>query len=269
MALSLLSLAPMISAGVKKGRSHKSRSRLLDENIKFEGNSSSNQNSGQTGLVQFFNRQSLVARLKPSKDRNYKAALADFLEATAGSMRTGAGLLQALKEAQGRTEACESLNSEVSEIVHLIESGMTASKALIRWQKMRWQKACGPSCVSKAAIALTFESGSNQARGIDNVAAGIRAELGHYEEVQALSAQARISGLVIALMPIGFLAIVLISDPGVLSFLFTQPLGWVCLVLGVGLDVLGAVWMKRILNKALGPVETSGKKNWILTGAGL
>ena len=37
-----------------------------------------------------------------------------------------------------------------------------------------------------------------------------------------------------------------VADPATLAFFVNEPIGVLCLVVGVGLDVAGFVWMRRI-----------------------
>ena len=44
-----------------------------------------------------------------------------------------------------------------------------------------------------------------------------------------------------------FLAVFGLTDPGSLGVLVTSPLGWVCLLAGIGLDGIGFWWMRRLV----------------------
>ncbi len=55
------------------------------------------------------------------------------------------------------------------------------------------------------------------------------------------------SALVVGVAPIAYLAFASAVDPGASAVLVTTPLGRICLVTGLGLDALGALWMRRIV----------------------
>ena len=65
-----------------------------------------------------------------------------------------------------------------------------------------------------AALALAAETGGASARAVDGVAETIRGRLAVGAEVRALSAQARLSALVIVLAPLAFSALAVASDGG-------------------------------------------------------
>ena len=51
----------------------------------------------------------------------------------------------------------------------------------------------------------------------------------------------------VAAAPVAFLAVFGLTDPGSLGVLVTSPLGWVCLLAGIGLDGIGFWWMRRLV----------------------
>ena len=68
--------------------------------------------------------------------------------------------------------------------------------------------------------------------------------------MRALATQARTSAAVLAIAPLAFTVLVSTIEPRAVGFLITTPLGLVCLVLGLGLEALGAVWMNQITRRA-------------------
>ena len=64
-------------------------------------------------------------------------------------------------------------------------------------------------------------------------------------EVRALASQARTSAVVLVAAPLMFALVVGVVDDQVGRFL-VSPAGLVCVVVGLGLDAAGAVWMDRL-----------------------
>ena len=54
----------------------------------------------------------------------------------------------------------------------------------------------------------------------------------------------------LAVAPLAFAGLVSTIEPGAVAFLVTSPLGAICLVVGLGLEALGAAWMNRITRSA-------------------
>lgn len=173
--------------------------------------------------------------------RAVEAALPEALETMARALRSGAGARRALTDVASATTG--RLGVELDRVVDDLAVGRSYEEALAAFER-RWDQP-GVS-LAVAALLLGVEAGGGQARALDGVAEGIRARLAMAAEVHALASQARYSALVIALAPIAFAVLAAGADGGAASFLFTTPLGLVCLVAGLGLDGIGALWMHRI-----------------------
>ena len=174
-------------------------------------------------------------------DRRLEAALPEALEAVARALRGGASLRGALGEAGQATPG--RLGDELGAVVTSSAAGVPLVQALDRWA------TCHPLPAVRlgvAALALAAETGGASARAVDGVAETVRGRLAVAAEVRALSAQARLSALVIVLAPLAFSVLAAASDDGTTDFLFRSPAGLVCLVAGLGLDGLAALWMQRL-----------------------
>jgi Flp pilus assembly protein TadB len=135
------------------------------------------------------------------------------------------------------------LGHDLREVVRATAGGVPFVVALDAWPSR-----CPTAGVrlAVAALALSAESGGAAARAVDGVAATLRANLAVAGEVRAQAAQARLSGLVIALAPLGFGALAAGTDARTAHFLLRSTLGSLCLAGGLALDGLAAWWMHRI-----------------------
>jgi len=163
------------------------------------------------------------------------------LEATARGLRSGASLRQALEEAAATTNGA--LTGDLALVAAGLRQGRPVAEVLDGWAQSR---PLPPVRLAVAALALGSETGGAQARAVDGVAATIRAGLAVAGEVRALSSQARLSGLVIALAPLGFAGLSAAVDERTASFLFGSPVGIACLAVGLLLDGVAMVWMNRL-----------------------
>ena len=81
-------------------------------------------------------------------------------------------------------------------------------------------------------------------------------------EARSLSAQARLSAVVVGAAPLGYLAFSALVDPAAVTALVDTGVGRVCLVLGLGLEALAGLWIRRIL--ALGGMSSPMAPSWLL-----
>lgn len=174
-------------------------------------------------------------------DRLVEDGLPDALESIARSLRSGASLRQAIDET---AETCPGLlGRDIATVSCDVDQGRVLSDALDDWGRRRELPGVR---LAVSALALGAETGGAHARAIDGVAATVRSRQGVNREVRALSSQARLSGIVIILAPLGFSALAAATDERTAGFLLGTPFGLVCLVVGLALDGAAAVWMSRL-----------------------
>lgn len=170
-----------------------------------------------------------------------EAGLPLALEAMARTLRTGGSLRQAVAEAAA--SAPPALADDLSVVAGAVAHGAPLAVALERWTETRPSPGVR---LAAAALTLGAETGGAQAKAIDGVARTIRERLGAAAEVKAQATQARVSAAVIALSPLAFGVLSTASDSRTATFLFRTTPGLVLLSAGLGLDVLGTVWMTRL-----------------------
>ena len=175
------------------------------------------------------------------RDRRLEGRLPEALEGVARGLRSGASLRLALGEAAGAVTGA--LAGDLRAVVAAAEGGAPLARALDGWVDRRPLPGVR---LAVATLGLGAETGGAQARALDGVAETLRGRLAVAAEVRALSSQARLSGLVIALAPVVFCGLATATDARTAQFLFRTPLGLGCLVLGLGLDACAAVWMVRL-----------------------
>ena len=97
------------------------------------------------------------------------------------------------------------------------------------------------------ALAVATTMGGRSADAIDGLATSLRHRLDAEAEARALSAQARLSAVVVGAAPLGYVVFAGVVDPTSVTALVGTGVGRVCLVLGLGCEALAAVWIRRIL----------------------
>ncbi|RJX34826.1 MAG: hypothetical protein C4525_05180 [Desulfarculus sp.] len=98
------------------------------------------------------------------------------------------------------------------------------------------------------AVALQRETGGNLAEILDNMGYIIRQRYSLMRQVKALSAEGRISALILSLMPPGLLLVLWFVSPGYISLLFEHPLGRTLLMVGGGFQLCGILVIRKLVN---------------------
>jgi tight adherence protein B len=164
------------------------------------------------------------------------------LERLASALRAGAAPAPAFIEVADA--APEPLASDLRAPASEVRHGAPLATAVDRWAARR--DASPAVRLTGAALGLGIEAGGEVARSIDRVAATLRERREVQAEVHALATQARASSGVLACAPLGFTALIASIEPTTVRFLLTTPIGLLCLVAGLVLEVAGTAWMARI-----------------------
>jgi len=98
------------------------------------------------------------------------------------------------------------------------------------------------------ATILQRETGGNLVEVLEGTAAVIRDRFRILGDVRTLTAQARLSGMVLTVLPLVMAGIILTVAPDYLKGLMADPLGRYLIGLAVSLQVIGFFVMRRIVD---------------------
>lgn len=194
--------------------------------------------------------EGVVARLEqlqPARRRRRRdAQLPDALDRLASSLRGGRAVGPALVALAD--DVPDPLGRELGMVASSLAHGAPVATALAAWAGA---PGSSPDVrLVAAALTLGADAGGEVARAVDRIAATLRERRELQAEVQSLATQARASAGVLAVAPLAFTGLVATIEPAAVGFLVTTPIGWACLVTGLGLQALGATWMARITGRA-------------------
>lgn len=149
-----------------------------------------------------------------------------------------------LKEAfeAARNETQEPLKDELDRALKEIECGVGVDTALISFLE---RNRSGALKVAVHAMLICRETGGNLAPVLERTAELIRSRLLLQGEISALTSQQRTTALVISLVPVGFLVLTQVFNPGYLNYLFT-PLGTLLLLYSVGSIAIGFLVLRKM-----------------------
>jgi tight adherence protein B len=98
------------------------------------------------------------------------------------------------------------------------------------------------------AILIQREVGGNLAEVLDNLASVIRARFTIRRQLRVYTAQGRMSGYVLAALPIIVGGIIYLLNPEYGALMFTHPLGRFFLGLAATMQIIGYLWIRKIIN---------------------
>jgi tight adherence protein B len=181
-------------------------------------------------------------RRRSLADRSRQEQLPDAAAALAAGLRAGLSLPQAL--AYARDEAAPPLAADLSELVGAVELGTPVGEALAAWAD-----AIGSDDARLIAGVLDVHrrSGGDLPAVLDGVVATLRERRAAIREVRALTAQARLSGLILGTLPIGFFGFLLLTSRTEMLAAISTPLGRTAVAVGIALELAAFLWIRRLL----------------------
>lgn len=98
------------------------------------------------------------------------------------------------------------------------------------------------------AILVQREVGGNLAEILDKIAETMRARFSLKRQVRVYTAQGRMSGYTLAALPIIVGGVITLINPAYMESLFNETLGHALLAGAAGLQGIGFVWIRKIVN---------------------
>lgn len=162
----------------------------------------------------------------------------DTVQLMAGGLRAGHGLSRTV--AAVANDAASPTSEELARVVNETRLGRSLADSMaVTAQRMQ-----SPDFEWVAqAIAINQETGGNLAEVLDQVGKTIRQRNEIRRQVKALSAEGRLSAVVLVTLPIAVFLFLALVQPNYVSVFFTTVFGIVALVVSVILLIIGAIWV--------------------------
>ncbi len=185
----------------------------------------------------------VVARLGRRRERRRaEEQLADAVAAVSAGLRAGLSLPQAL--AHARDEGQPPLKSTLTRLVGRIDIGSSVGEALAEWAE---EVDSEDARLIVGVLDLHRRSGGDLPAVLDGLVGTLRERRAAHREVRALTAQARLSGVILGTLPVGFFAFLLLTSSREMLEAIGTPLGRTALAIGLGLEALAFIWIRRLL----------------------
>jgi tight adherence protein B len=170
-------------------------------------------------------------------------ALPDAMQMLAGSLSAGYSLPQAIDNVAheaGGTLGMEMNRALLESRLGLpLEDTLEAAAQRMQSKDFHWVVM---------AIRINRQVGGNLGEVLTNVGKTLRERERLRRQVKTLSAEGRLSAWILGILPFGIAFFVVLRNPGYLEPLYTTPIGWVMIGIGVLLYLMGVIWMRNLVN---------------------
>ena len=169
--------------------------------------------------------------------------LGDMLTMVANALRAGFSFMQAFELIAREMDA--PIGREVQKIVNEVNVGATLDTALENMQK-RVESPDFELVVT--AVLIQRQVGGNLAQILDTISGTIQERIRMRREVMALTAQGRMSGVVLALLPIALGAFLCTVSPDYMRPLFEETTGRIAIGVAIVMEIIGYVVIRKIVD---------------------
>jgi tight adherence protein B len=159
-----------------------------------------------------------LGRRRSSRLNAFNKQLPDTITLIANALRAGSSFLQAIEMVV--REAQPPITTEFSRVVREVNLGLAFDAAL---ENMVRRVRSDDLELMTTAITIQHQVGGNLAEILDSIAFTIRERVRIKGEIKTLTSQQRMSGYVVAALPIGLIAFLMVIAPGFMQPMFQKP----------------------------------------------
>ena len=173
----------------------------------------------------------------------FERQLGDALMVLSNGLRAGLSFQQALHSVA--RDLPDPIGAEFRMVGRELQMGVDIDESLT---KVATRMKSKDMALLTTAISVQLQVGGNLADILDTISKTIRERLSIRRNIRSLTAQGRISGMVIGFLPVGLLVLLSFINPGYVAPFFTTTVGYVMLGIGVVLEVLGFLVINKIVD---------------------
>ncbi len=181
-------------------------------------------------------------RLHGNRAARIEKQLSEALALQANVLRAGQSLSRSLVILSEETKP--PLSEELARLLREVEFGHPMEAALERFAARIPSKDLE---MWVTAMLVHRQTGGNLAGVMDSSARRVSQRLQLRSEIRAMTAQGRLSGLVVAIAPLAFFFLLSMGSREQMEFLFSSAPGLAILLAGLSMNVVGMLWIRHSL----------------------
>jgi len=185
----------------------------------------------------------MVQRSRSKQQQLFNKQLGESLTIMSNCMRSGYSFQQAMHSIS--KEMQPPVSTEFGRVVREINYGATLEQAL---NNMSQRVNSKDFDLLISAVITSAQVGANLSEILDTISETITDRIRLREEVRVFSAQGRMSGIIIGLLPVFVILFLMILNPTYLTDFVNHPIGKLLLIASVFLEVIGFILINRIVD---------------------
>lgn len=185
----------------------------------------------------------IVKRIKQKRIQRFNSQIGDSLVVMSNSLRAGFSFLQAMELVS--REMPYPISVEFSRTLREMNLGTPTEEALLSLTNRIESEDLD---LVITAVLIQRQVGGNLSEVLDGISHTIRERIRIKGEIRTLTAQGRISGIIVGVLPLAIGLVLSVINPKYIGSLFTDPVGWALLTVGAISMTIGAALIKKIVD---------------------
>ncbi|MBM3190772.1 MAG: hypothetical protein FJZ90_18890 [Chloroflexi bacterium] len=177
------------------------------------------------------------------RQQAFTEQLPDVLTLLVSALRAGFGISQVLQAVIEQLP--EPASKEFEQVMRMVALGLPVTRAL---NEMVERIGTGEAELMVTAINIQYDLGGNLAQTLETIGQTIRDRIRIKRELQTLTAQQRLTGLIVALVPVGIALAISVINPQHFGRILAPGLMRILLVYGVASQVMGYLVIRKMLD---------------------
>lgn len=193
---------------------------------------------GVSMFIPFF----LVKRSRQKRLTSFNTQICDALSIMSNSLRAGFSFMQSMDMV--RKEMPDPISKEFSRTFREVNLGASTDRAL---QNLSKRVNSDDLDLMITAVLIQRQVGGNLAEVLDKIGETIRERVRIQGEIKTLTAQGRLSGTIIALLPVVLALFMLLTNPSYIMELIVNPIGRIMLLVAIAGEIIGFMFIRKII----------------------
>ncbi len=179
---------------------------------------------------------------KENRRKAFEAQLGDTLIMMCNGLKSGFSFQQTMENVASDMPA--PIGMEFGRVCNEIRYGATMEEAL---NNMAERVKSADLMLVVSAVLIQRTTGGNLSEILSTISETIRDRIKIKGEISSITAQGRMSGLIIGSLPIAIAAILMVVNPDYMSTFFTTTAGNIMLIVSVIMEILGFFAIRKVV----------------------
>lgn len=179
---------------------------------------------------------------KDNRRKAFEAQLGDTLIMMCNGLRSGFSFNQVMENVAN--DMPPPIGIEFGRVCNEIRYGATMEEAL---NNMCERVKSADLLLVVSAVLIQRTTGGNLSEILSTISNTIRERIKIKGEISSITAQGRMSGLIIGALPVGIAAVLMVVNPDYMSTFFTTTVGNIMLIVSVVMEVIGFFAIRKVV----------------------